>query len=234
MDPTDDLDTLAQRADPDRWLASRFIPDPDQRADVVALYALDHELARVPHVVTEALMAEIRLTWWREQLEALLARRGVPGHPVLVALAKVVARRNLAAEPLLAMVEARFEDIEAQPFADLAALQAYADGVSGAPLALALAVLGHGDAAALRPAALAWTVARLFQSAPERLSKIEGAHAQALTALGRARPAVAALPVAAFPAAAHLTLAGPYLKGRAPGDVEKRLRLLGATLSGRV
>ena len=57
-----DLDALMRRVDPDRWLSSRFIADPAARADVVSLYAYDHELARAPKVTSNALMGEIRLT----------------------------------------------------------------------------------------------------------------------------------------------------------------------------
>jgi phytoene synthase len=235
MDDTDDLDAQARRVDPDRWLASRFIADPGQRADVAAVYALDEELARAPVAAREAMMAEIRLTWWREAIEGLSGGAGGRGHPVLTALAGVITRRGLAIEPMLAMVEARFEDIEAEPFADLAALQAYADGVAGAPMTLALAVLGHGDAQALRPAALAWTLARQARRNPARLGALGADPARlGLEALALTRVAAATLPVAAFPAVAHLTLARPYLNGRDPGELERRLRLLGAVMRGRV
>ena len=42
---TDDIDSLIKRVDPDRWLASRLIADPQARADVLAILAVDHELA---------------------------------------------------------------------------------------------------------------------------------------------------------------------------------------------
>jgi len=235
MDAPDDLDAQARRIDPDRWLASRFIADAARRADVIAIYALDEELARAPVAAREPLAAEIRLTWWREAIEGVVAGAGARGHPVLTALGVAIARRGLAAEPLLAMVEARFDDIEAEPFAGLTAVQAYADGVSGAPMSLALAVLGHGDAQALRPAALAWTLARQVRLNPDRVAGLgEDARTLGLAALVQAQAAANDLPVAAFPAVAHLALARAYLNGRLPGELERRLRLLGATVRGRV
>jgi phytoene synthase len=42
------------------------------------------------------------------------------------------------------------------------------------------------------------------------------------------------LPVSAFPAIAHLTLARVYAKGRTPGALEKRLRITWAVLTGRL
>ena len=233
-DEPEDLDAKARRVDPERWLASRFIADPTQRADVTAIYALDHELARAPQVVREPLMAEIRLTWWREAVEGLFSGAGARGHPVLTALRQAIDRRRLALDPLLAMVEARFADIETEPFADPASVQAYADGVSGAPMTLALAALGCGDAVSLRPAALAWTLARLARTAPQRLAQLSQSAGLGLAALNEARPAIAALPVACFPAVAHLCLARAGLSGRSPGALETRLRLTAATITGRV
>src|SRR5215470_6718194 len=99
-----DLDDLVRRIDPDRWLSSRFIADPAARADVVALYAFDHELARAPKVASNALMGEIRLTWWREALDEIFEGRPVRRHPIAEALADVVARRRLERAPLEAMI----------------------------------------------------------------------------------------------------------------------------------
>ena len=64
-----DLDDTVRRVDPERWLARRFIGDATARADVVVLYAYEHELDRAGRVTSNALLAEIRLTWWREVLD---------------------------------------------------------------------------------------------------------------------------------------------------------------------
>ena len=74
-----DLDPTVRRADPDRWLSSRFIADPVKRADVVAIYAFNQELARTALGAREPMVAEIRLTWWREGLDDLLAGKAPRG-----------------------------------------------------------------------------------------------------------------------------------------------------------
>ncbi|HEY3889926.1 MAG TPA: squalene/phytoene synthase family protein, partial [Caulobacteraceae bacterium] len=81
----DDLDGTIRQADPDRWLASRFVADPVARADLIALYAFNHELARATEVAHEPLMQEIRLTWWREALDEVFAGRPPRRHPVVEA-----------------------------------------------------------------------------------------------------------------------------------------------------
>src|SRR4051812_33884425 len=100
----DDLDDLVRRVDPDRWLSSRFVGDPRARADILAIYAYDHELARAPKVASNPLMGQIRLTWWNEALDEIFAGRLVRAHPTAQALADVVLRRGLAREPLEAMI----------------------------------------------------------------------------------------------------------------------------------
>ena len=66
---TIDLDEQVKQADRDRWLASRFITDDAARADVLALYAFNHVLAGIGGSVSEAMLGEMRLAWWREALE---------------------------------------------------------------------------------------------------------------------------------------------------------------------
>ena len=111
----EDLDALIRQADPDRWLSSRFIADVDARADVVALYAFDNELARAPKVASNPLMGEIRLTWWSEAIGEVFERRPVRRHPVTLALEAAAGRRKLARQPFDAMIDARFENLEARP-----------------------------------------------------------------------------------------------------------------------
>ena len=56
----EDLDALVRRVDPDRWLSSRFVGDPARRADGIAAYAYDHELARAPRVASNPLLGANR------------------------------------------------------------------------------------------------------------------------------------------------------------------------------
>ena len=103
----EDLDALVRRVDPDRWLSSRFIADAEKRADVLALYAFDHELRRAVEATSNPIMAEIRLTWWSEALDEIYAGRPVRRHPTVEALADLVRRRSLPRDPLDEAVEAR-------------------------------------------------------------------------------------------------------------------------------
>jgi phytoene synthase len=223
----DDLDGAVRRADPHRWLAGRFIGDASARADVMALYAFDHELDRAGRVTTNPLIAEIRLVWWREALDEIHQDRPVRAHPVAQALAEAIRRRGLPRAPLDAMIDARIEALAAPP-PDLAAAIAWADAVGGSAALLAARILDPATPAeAAAPAGRVWGLLHL-----RRAWRASGAALD--TALPgeveEARSQARALSARAFPAALVATL------GRAPdaGPIETRLRLVWAAARGSI
>jgi phytoene/squalene synthetase len=118
-DEVEDYDALVRRVDPDRWLSTRFVADPAARADLLTLYAFDHELARASAVTSTPLLAEIRLTWWLEMLEEAYEGCPVRRHPVAQALAEMVARRSLPRSAVEPMIEARLAALEsAEPVSE--------------------------------------------------------------------------------------------------------------------
>jgi phytoene synthase len=78
------IDMLKAR-DRERWLSILWAPAAARPA-LVALHAYDLEQQRVVAEAKEPLLAEVRLAWWREQLEALAAGRLAPPQPILRAL----------------------------------------------------------------------------------------------------------------------------------------------------
>jgi phytoene synthase len=240
--PKEDLEETVRRADPDRWLASRFIADEAARADVVALYAFDHVLARVPAMVTEALMGEIRLTWWSEALDEIYAGARVRSHPVALALAQAVHRRGLERAPLDEMIAARFGELDGLLFADEHEVLAHADQTSGALMQAAAQAMGAP--AAFEAARLAGRAYGLSQMAHRRAiggrTRLpEGLEPQRLRARVRealegARDDLRTLPTAAFPATAYACLAHRYARGAHMTVLEKQVRLVWATARGKV
>ena len=102
------------------------------------------------------------------------------------------------------------------------------------PLPLTAAARAWGLASLLRETPR-WTAAGRRWAPPEwGDDPTVKARAEIASALRGAASEVAALPVTSFPAVAHATLAKPYARGRDPGDLEKRARLLWASARGRV
>jgi phytoene synthase len=71
--------------DRERWLSVLWAP-ADLRPALIALHAYDLEQQRVVAEAREPMLAEIRLAWWREQLESLSAGKLAPPQPLLRAL----------------------------------------------------------------------------------------------------------------------------------------------------
>ncbi len=220
---SDDLDALIRRIDPDRWLSSRFIASPEARADVVAVYAYDNELARAPRVASNSLLGEVRLTWWREALDEIFEGRPVRQHPAAQALSRAVARRGLAREPLEAMIDARYRELDAAPMDEAEALD-WSRDTGGLAAQLAAQVLDpETDSKMALAGGSAWALGKRLADSPElRPTFLKVIHA--------ARSASRALSIAAFPAVAHAALAGRP----STNDFARRLRLTIAVARGRI
>ncbi|WP_374452109.1 squalene/phytoene synthase family protein [Phenylobacterium sp.] len=225
--PAADLDDQARRLDPERWLSSRFIADPAARADAMAVYAFDYELARAPKVASNALMGEIRLTWWREVLDEVFEGRSVRQHPTAQALAAAIGRHGLPRGPLEAMIDARYRELDPAPMNLADALEWARGSAGGAARAVALILDPQADLDRAERAGEAWAIGMLMGTAG-----MEGGAAQA--ALAEALAAGQGMSVAAFPAVAHATLARVRARGRRASDLEARLRLFWASARGRL
>ncbi len=211
-----DIDDAVRRADPVRWLASRFVGDPAARADVVAIYAFDQELERAGRLTSTPLLAEIRLTWWREVLDEIYAGFAVRRHPAALSLAESVRRRGHPRGLLEAMIDARID-----PLTDPLA---WADAVGGSATVLATRTLDPDvDAEAAALAGRVWGLIQWRRGGAVPPANLAG-H------LDLAARAARRVSVAAFPAVACATLA----RARNPSPLEIRARLLFAILRGRL
>jgi 15-cis-phytoene synthase len=161
-------DALLRREDPDRWLASLFLPI-EARAHVHALYAFSLEVARVRRLVSEPILGEIRFQWWREILAA--ERPGeAEANPVAAALLDTLARCELPSAPLLALIDARLFDLYGAPMPSFDMLEAYAKATVGQLFQLAAAILDPGAGTELSEAAahagIAYAITGLLRALP--------------------------------------------------------------------
>lgn len=204
-----DLDAQVRAADPDRWLSSRFVADTGVRADLVALYAFEAELVAIPTRVTQPLLAEMRYTWWAEQLDGVFANTARIGHPVLEAITATVARHSLPRDPFDALVEAHIGRVHNAPH-DL-------DAFFVGPMQLAATILGAEVGAEC--VVDAGRVFGLMQT---------GREDEARALIRQANAALKTLPPAAFPAVSHASLS------RQSPEPLKRLRIFWNTVRGRI
>lgn len=245
----DDLDQLVRRADEDRWLASRFAP-AKVRARLIAVYALNHELARVSEAVTTAAAGDIRFAWWRDAIDEIVGSASVPAHPVLQALAHAHAQAPFGRETLHALIDARSRELDAQPFATAVEREAYVGGTAGSVARLAVAAVGADEAAdeLAWQAGLAWGYAGLLradaawqargwralvagETKADLVERAQNAH-ESVRALGKA-------PAALVPALGYVALAPAYvravMRGAAPPSLfSRQLKLVAVSATGRL
>jgi phytoene synthase len=151
--------------DHDRYLTTLFARPP-MRVRLVALYAFNLDLARVPEAVSEPLLGEIRLQWWRETIES--SRAGSPRDlPVARALSISGAAGLMREATVGTLINARARELEPVQPANRAALEKHAEESSSALLSLALDILEINDVdarLAARSVGLAWAIVGTIRS----------------------------------------------------------------------
>ncbi len=155
-------------ADRDIWLATLFAPS-EARRHIHALYAFSREIARIPEIVSQPTLGEIRIQWWIEALEG--ARAGeAASHPVGAAVLDTIARFRLPVAPLVALAEARRFDLYADPMPSLNDLEGYCGETVSALFRLASIIAAGGEdpggAEAAGHAGVALGVARIIADLP--------------------------------------------------------------------
>lgn len=138
---------LVRQGDKDRYLSTLLAPDA-KRPQLLALYAFNIEIARIRETVSEATLGEIRLKWWADAIEAAYAGER-QGHPVIEALAPVIAEAGLPKPALLNMIEARQFDLYDDPMPDLGQLEGYLGETSSMLIQLAALILDRAKAQSL-------------------------------------------------------------------------------------
>jgi phytoene synthase len=138
---------LVRRHDRDRYQTVLFAPAVRREA-LFALYAFNYEIARVRESVTQLLLGQIRLQWWRETIAAAFEGGPVRRHIVVEPLTAAIRELALTRAHFDRLIEARETDLDEEPPASLAALEDYAEATSAPLVYLALEILGVRDPAA--------------------------------------------------------------------------------------
>lgn len=245
---------LLERGDPDRFMAVLAAPLP-AREILLPLYAFNLEIARIPWVASEPMIAEMRLQWWRDILTEPFPR----AHPVAAPLHALIAGAGLPVDVLDRMIEARRWDIWREGFAGEADLDRYLDETVAGLTWLAACALGADPRAeeAVRDYGWASAVAAFLRAVPEL--EASGRHPlpdrqertiatlarRGLDRLERARSASHRIPRRARPALLAGWQTAPLLQqaARDPAavragllhlsDFERRGRLLWQAVTGR-
>jgi len=159
--------------DKDRYLATLLAPRKT-REHLFALYAFNIEIGKIRETVSEALLGEMRLVWWREAIEALYCG-DVGNHPVLEALERTIVECALPQKPFLDLIDARRFDLYDTPMQTVAEFDAYAGATASVLFQLAALITGGQKAQAAADASghagLAYALQGLIRAAPIHASR---------------------------------------------------------------
>jgi NADH dehydrogenase [ubiquinone] 1 alpha subcomplex assembly factor 6 len=159
---------MVKRYDRDRYLTALFAPSAI-REKLLTLYAFNAEVARIRETVTEPMIGQMRLQWWRDVITAVSEGKGAPkGHPVAEPLAVLVESQTLSLGNFLSLLEAREQDMSEDPPKTMGELVGYCRGSSASLSRLALEVMEVKDASTLESAesvATAWALTGIARAA---------------------------------------------------------------------
>ena len=86
---------LVEKGDPDRFTATMAAP-VEARKVLFPIYAFNVEVAGAPWFTEEAMIAEMRLQWWRDAVEEIGEGKPPRAHEVVGPLAEVMGRADIA------------------------------------------------------------------------------------------------------------------------------------------
>ena len=154
-----------RRYDRDRFVTALFAP-PGPREDLFTLYAFNSEIARIRETVSEPMLGQIRLQWWRDIMDCL-CRGDATHHPLADQLSQLIRRQSLPKPLFDRLIDARDLDMQDAPAETLDQLRLYVEDSSAGLSALAALVLGGGDGAteeAARHVGQAWGLVGLLRA----------------------------------------------------------------------
>ena len=161
-------ESLVRESDPDRYFAALFAP-ADKRPHLFALYAFSLEIARVREAVSDPMLGDIRLQWWRDALQGE-ARGDVRANPVAAALDETIVRFRLPRAAFVDLIDTRVFDLYDDPMPTLADLEGYCGETSSVLIRLASLVLAEGAdpgaADAAGHAGVAYAITGLLRAFP--------------------------------------------------------------------
>jgi phytoene synthase len=156
---------IVRESDRDRYIADLFAEERFRR-HLFALHAFNAEVARVRDVVSDPMLGEIRMQWWRDAI----ANGAGGGHPVATALNATIKKYRLPVSAFQRLLDARLFDLYDDAMPTLNDLEGYAGETSSALIQLAAIVLAEGNdpgtAEAAGHAGVAYALTGLMRALP--------------------------------------------------------------------
>lgn len=163
---------LVRECDLDRYL-STLLADKEKHRALFAIYAFDAEVSGIAAKVTEPGIGEIRLQWWRDELDTVYGG-DCDDHPIASELQKIVRKHDLPKHLFAKLIDAHQFDIYREPMVTLDGLMAYQLATAAAITDLVARVLIGHDALEVQAltdkAGIARGLGKMIQSLPQQVA----------------------------------------------------------------
>jgi len=250
--PSPDIHQRLIEIDPDRYRAA-MLGDKIVQDRLVLIYGFHSELAKIPELVSETMIGEIRYQWWRDVVEEVYSEKTVRQHEITTPLAALIHETNLPRFWIDRLIDGRARDLDPEPFKNIEGAADYARLTSGALAQISCFVLDKefdSDAALL--AGQAWGLTGLARSYryyhAGMLSQLEYKVLleAARDAYDEAKSALGAIPAEVMPALAYMSTIPAFIKKMSRDDFDpktetvnyappfKHLRIILSALRGRI
>ena len=123
--------------DPDRLRAAVFA-DKAGRERLQLLYAFHYELAKVPELVSEPMIGQIRYQWWRDAVAEIYESKPVRKHEIATPLTEVFLNHDVPRFWVDRLIDGRERDLDPRPFANLDEAKDYCRQTSGVLMQICL------------------------------------------------------------------------------------------------
>lgn len=161
---------LIDQFDHDRYLTCLYAPE-QIRQNLFALYSFNYEISRIREMVSEPMIGEIRLQWWRDALTDITQGGPIRYHDVIGPLATAITAHNLSEDILMSIVDGRGQDLYDESPVTSTDLESYLAQTSGNLSCLAVHIAGQNDIDELAQSlGMAWGYVGLIRSVPYHMS----------------------------------------------------------------
>lgn len=240
-----------KQADPDRVRAAYFAEE-EARHRLMLLYAFHMELAKVPELVSEPMIGQIRYQWWREAIAEIYETDSVRKHEITTPLRRLLLDFEVPRFWVDQLIDGRERDIDPRPFETLSEAQNYCANTSGVLMKIAVKLFNTDPKDPIGHAGTAWGLTGLARAYPYyHQSMLKDVSFESICDAARiqynsAKQGMSDLETDAFPAVAYTALIPAYLKRLTQKNFDpktevvtylaftKQSRLLLAVLRGRV
>ncbi len=134
--------SLLREKHKERYLASIFI-DKKYRHFIQSLFLFDAEISAISHMVKEAQLGEIRLSYWQEILEGKRMEESKK-NPIAKAILLVLRKYNLPPDALIGLLQARRFDLYSDKMANMNNFEIYANKTVSTIYRLGIIIMNEG------------------------------------------------------------------------------------------